>query len=56
MRKCVPEQIALGQIDVWFEDEARIGQQGTMTRIWAKKGTRPRVIRQQQYEYAYILV
>lgn len=25
-----------------------------MTRVWAKKGTRPRVIRQQQYEYAYL--
>lgn len=25
-----------------------------MTRIWAIKGTRPRAIRQQQFEYAYI--
>ena len=25
-----------------------------MTRLWARKGTRPRVIRQQQYENAYI--
>lgn len=25
-----------------------------MTRIWAEKGTRPRVVRQQQFEYAYI--
>ena len=25
-----------------------------MTRLWAEKGTRPRVIRQQQFEYAYI--
>jgi transposase len=25
-----------------------------MTRIWAYKGTRPRVIRQQQYEYVYL--
>ncbi len=25
-----------------------------MTRIWARRGTRPRVIRQQQFEYAYI--
>lgn len=41
-------------MDVWFEDEARVGQQGTMTRVWAKKGTRPRVIRQQQFTYAYI--
>lgn len=25
-----------------------------MTRVWAKKGTRPRVIRQLQYEYVYL--
>lgn len=31
-----------------------MGQRGTMTRTWAKKGTRPRIKRQQQFEYAYI--
>lgn len=41
-------------IEIWFQDEARIGQRGTVTRIWARRGTRPRVIRQQQFEYAYI--
>lgn len=44
----------LSQIDVWFQDESRIGQQGSITRMWAKKGTRPRAVRQQQFEYAYI--
>lgn len=42
------------QVEVWFQDEARVGQKGTVTRVWALKGTRPRVIRQQQFEYAYI--
>lgn len=46
--------MALEHVDVWFEDEARIGQQGTLTRIWAKKGTRPRVPRQQQYLSTYV--
>lgn len=46
--------IALSQVDVWFQDEARIGQQNTTTRLWAKKGSRPRVVRQQQFEYAYV--
>jgi transposase len=31
-----------------------VGQRGTITRTWAKKGTRPRIKRQQQFEYAYI--
>ena len=44
----------LGQVDIWFQDEMRIGQRGTQTRLWARKGTRPRVVRQQQSESAYI--
>jgi transposase len=50
----LPEGVLLQDVDVWFQDEARVGQRGTVTRLWAKKGTRPRVIRQQQFEYAYI--
>ncbi|WP_443020111.1 IS630 family transposase [Shewanella sp. MTB7] len=50
----IPGHIALAQVDVWFQDEARIGQQNTTTRLWAKKGSRPRVVRQQQFEYAYV--
>lgn len=42
------------QIELWFEDEARVGQQGTQTRVGALKGTRPRVIKQQQFISAYI--
>lgn len=44
----------MDSIDIWFQDEARVGQRGTMTRTWSPKGTRPRIIRQQQFEYAYI--
>jgi transposase len=50
----VPQGFALDQIDIWFQDEARVGQRGTLTRTWAKKGTRPRLRRQQQFEYAYL--
>lgn len=41
-------------MDIWFQDEARVGQQGTVTRLWAVKGTRPRIVRQQQFNYTYI--
>ena len=30
------------EVQVWFEDEARFGQQGTLMRVWARWGTRPR--------------
>jgi hypothetical protein len=41
-------------VDFWFQDEARIGQRNTTTRLWATKGSRPRAVRQQQFESAYI--
>lgn len=25
-------------LEVWFQDEARVGQQGTLARVWAKRG------------------
>jgi transposase len=46
--------VPLEQVDIWFQDEMRIGQRGTQTRIWARKGSRPRIVRQQQSESAYI--
>ncbi len=41
-------------LEVWFQDEARVGQQGTLTRVWAKRGTRPRAPRDTRYQWAYI--
>lgn len=39
----------------WFvQDEARIGQQGTLTRLWARTGSRPTAIRQSEYEWVYL--
>ena len=35
-------------------DEARVGQKGTLTYVWGETGTRPRAIRDQRYECAYI--
>lgn len=50
----IPVNITIDQIEVWFQDETRVGQQGSLTRIWAIKGTRPRVVRQQQFLSTYI--
>jgi transposase len=35
-------------------DEARIGQQGTLTRVWAPKGSRPTAVKQTRYEWVYL--
>ncbi len=40
-------------VEVWFMDEARVGQQGTLTRVWAPRGTRPRALRDHRYTSAY---
>lgn len=50
----MPDGVGLEAVEVWFQDEARVGQRGTLTRMWAPKGSRPRVIRQQQFEAAYV--
>ena len=46
--------MALDNVDIWLQDEARFGQQNTTTKLWAEKGTRPRAVKQQQFEYAYL--
>ena len=42
------------KVKVRFMDEARFGQKGTTTRVWAEKGSRPTVIKQTRYEWAYL--
>jgi hypothetical protein len=41
-------------VQVWFQDEARLGQQGTLTTVWAEKGSRPTAVRQTEYEWCYL--
>jgi len=40
---------------VWFEDEARFGQKGTLTTVWAQRGTRPRAPKQAAYGNLHVL-
>jgi transposase len=35
-------------------DEARVGQKGTLTRVWAPTGSRPTLVRQCEYEWLYL--
>jgi hypothetical protein len=54
VRQALPGRAAGKPIEVWFQDEARVGQQGTLTRIWARRGTRPRAPRDRRYAWAYL--
>ena len=33
----IPKDHDRSSIDIWFQDEARFGQQNTTTRLWAEK-------------------
>src|SRR5580693_9358603 len=41
-------------IEVWFQDEARIGQKNKITRRWAKRGSRPSAPHDQRTASTYI--
>ncbi len=41
-------------IEVWYQDEARVGQKNKITRRWARRGSRPRAPHDQRTKSAYI--
>ena len=41
-------------VEVWFQDEARFGQQGTLTNVWAPRGSRPTAVKQTEYDWVYL--
>ena len=41
-------------LELWFQDEARIGQKNKVTRRWAERGTRPFALKDQRTASAYI--
>jgi hypothetical protein len=42
------------RVELWFMDEARIGQKGRLTHVWYQRGTRPRGVRQQGFASAHL--
>ena len=54
LKKLLPDNIDAKKLEIWSEDKTRVGQQGSLTRIWAKKGTRPRKVKQRQFISIYL--
>src|SRR4051794_7453912 len=50
----LPERARGRTLELWWQDEARIGQQGTLTRGWGEQGSRPAAPRDQRYSWAYL--
>jgi hypothetical protein len=42
------------RVVTYFQDEARYGQKGTITRCWAKRGSKTTAVRQNQYVYGAV--
>lgn len=43
-----------GPLEIWFQDEARVGQKGTHAYVWAPIGSRPLMVRDNRHDSAYI--
>ena len=43
------------EVHTYFQDEARFGPKGTITRVWARRGSRPRAVRQTGFSSLYVL-
>jgi DDE superfamily endonuclease len=54
MRAAAARHPEATRIELWFEDEARVGQKGRVTRVWYQKGVRPRGPREQRFASAHL--
>lgn len=43
------------EVQVWFQDEARFGQKGIVTRVWTIQGDRPVLPRQNGFKSSYFI-
>jgi transposase len=41
-------------VEVWYQDEARLGLKPIVRRVWARRGQRPRAPRQTRYAWVYV--
>ena len=54
MAKVAHGKAAGKRIEIWFGDEARVGQKNKITRRWALRGTRPIAPHDQRTQSTYI--
>ena len=54
MKEALPASAAARTIEIWFQDEARVGQQGSLEYIWAPIGSRPRAVRDNRHDSVYL--
>ena len=41
-------------VEIWHQDEARVGQKGSLSYVWAPVGSRPAMVRDNRHSSAYL--
>lgn len=54
MKQALAGTAAGTPVEIWFQDEARVGQKGTHAYVWAPVGTRPPMVRDNRHDTAYL--
>lgn len=54
MKAALPAWAAGKPLEIWFQDEARVGQQGSLEHIWAPIGSRPLAVRDNRHDSVYL--
>ena len=54
MNQAVPVSAAGKPLEVWFQDEARVGQKGWIPYQWAPIGSRPPAVRDNRHDSVYM--
>jgi hypothetical protein len=50
----LPTSAAGKPIEIWFQDEARVGQQGSLEYVWGPVGSRPPAVRDNRHDAVYL--
>jgi Winged helix-turn helix/DDE superfamily endonuclease len=54
LKKALLGSTAATPVESWFQDEARVGQKGSLSYMWAPVGSRPPMVRDNRHDTAYI--
>jgi hypothetical protein len=52
--EALPASAAGKDIEVWFSDEARVGQKGSLEYVWAPIGSRPPMVRDNRHDSVHL--
>jgi hypothetical protein len=54
VKAVLPGEAAGKPIEIWFQDEARVGQQGSLEYLWAPIGSRPPAVPDNRHDSVYL--